>query len=137
MFLLYSLDTYTNLVKYYQNVPLDVSINWCYLHQDAEKTYSEISNMRSYWKCLKATNSRHKKKNIGDSVVTKEKSVKTTKTVCFRNEKCLTTSQALAGRDGKIFCKKRVLVKVGIPPSISDETVHRLLQKTDLKWTHF
>ena len=36
------LDTYINLVKYLQKVPLDVSINWCYLHQHAGKTYSEI-----------------------------------------------------------------------------------------------
>ena len=42
MFLLYFLDTYINLVKYLQRVPLDVSINWCYLHQDAGK----ISNMK-------------------------------------------------------------------------------------------
>ena len=72
MFLLYFLDTYINLVKYLQNVALDVSINWCYLHQDAGKTYSEISNMRSYWKYSKATICRHMKKNIGDLVVTKE-----------------------------------------------------------------
>ena len=72
MFLLYFLDTYINLVKHLQNVPLDVFINWCYLHQDAGKTYSEISNMRSYWKYSKATICRHMKKNIGDLVVTKE-----------------------------------------------------------------
>ena len=29
------------------------------------------------------------------------------------------------------------MVKAGIPPSISEETVDRALQKTDLKWTHF
>ena len=46
MFLLYFLDTYIILVKYLQTVPLDVSINWHYLDQDAGKTYSEISNMR-------------------------------------------------------------------------------------------
>ena len=50
MFLLYFLDTYINLVKYLQRVPSDASINWRYLHQDAEKTYSETSNMRSCWK---------------------------------------------------------------------------------------
>ena len=38
------------MVKYSQRVPLDVSINWRYFHQDAGKTYSEISKMRSYWK---------------------------------------------------------------------------------------
>ena len=39
MFLLYFLDTYINMVKYLQRVPLDVSINWHYLHQDAGKTW--------------------------------------------------------------------------------------------------
>ena len=29
------------------------------------------------------------------------------------------------------------MVKAGIPPSISEETVRKVLQKTDLKWTHF
>ena len=47
MFLLHFLDTYKNMAKYLQKVPLDVSINWCYLHQDAGKTYSEISKIRS------------------------------------------------------------------------------------------
>ena len=51
-----------------QRVPLDVSIHWRYLHQDAGKTYSEISKMRSYWKYSKATICRHMKKNIGDLV---------------------------------------------------------------------
>ena len=72
MFLLYFLDTYINLVKYLQRVPLDVSINWRYLHQDAGKTYSEISNMRSCWKYSKVTICRHVKKNIGDLVVMRE-----------------------------------------------------------------
>ena len=26
-----------------------VFINWRYLHQDGEKTYSEISKMKSHW----------------------------------------------------------------------------------------
>ena len=33
--------------------------------------------------------------------------------------------------------KEIVKVKVGIPRSIREETVGRVLQKTDLKWTHF
>ena len=65
MFLLYFLDTYINL-QYLQRVPLDVSINWRYLHQDAGKTYLETSNMRLYWKYSKATICRHMNKNIGD-----------------------------------------------------------------------
>ena len=89
-------------VKYLQRVPLDVSINWWYLHEDAGKTYSEISNMRSYWKYSKATICRHMKKNIWD----------------LKNIE---------------YCKKRVIVKAGIPPSISEKTVGRVLQKI-LTW---
>ena len=47
------------------------------------------------------------------------------------------TNQVLARRDRKLFCKKRVMRKAGIPSSISEETVRKVLQKTDLKWTHF
>ena len=58
------------MAKKLQRVPLDVvSIHWHYPHQDAGKTYSEISKMRSYWKYSKATICRHMKKNIGDLVV--------------------------------------------------------------------
>ena len=38
MFLLYFLDIYINMAKYLQRVPLDVSINWRFVHQDAGKT---------------------------------------------------------------------------------------------------
>ena len=34
------------MVKNLQRVPWNVPINWRYLHQDAGKTYSEISKMR-------------------------------------------------------------------------------------------
>ena len=34
------------MVKNLQRVSLDVSMNWCYLHQDARKSYVEISKMR-------------------------------------------------------------------------------------------
>ena len=67
------------------------------------------------------------KKNIGDLGVTKKYSGKTNKTVCSTKEKYLTIKQALARRNGKSFCKKRVIVKADIPSSISEETVCRLL----------
>ena len=38
---------------------------------------------------------------------------------------------------GNFPVKKRVLVNAGIPPFISEETVRKVLQKTDVKWTHF
>ena len=47
------------------------------------------------------------------------------------------TNQVLARRNRNFFCRKRVLVKAVIPPSISKETVCRVMPKTDLKWTHF
>ena len=47
------------------------------------------------------------------------------------------TNQEPARRDGKLFCKKRVMGKAGIPPSISEETVCKVVKNTDLKWTHF
>ena len=50
------------MVKYLERVPMDVSGNYSYLHQDAEKTYSQISKMRSYWKYSKANICRHMKK---------------------------------------------------------------------------
>ena len=34
-------------------------------------------------------------------------------------------------RDGKLSCKKRVILKAGIPPSIGKEAVRRVLRKTD------
>ena len=46
-------------------------------------------------------------------------------------EKYLTTNQAFVKRDGKLLCKKRVMVKAGTPPAISKETFRRVLQKTD------
>ena len=128
MFLLYFLDTYINLVKYLQRVPLDVSTNWRYLRQDAGKTYSEISKMRSYWKYSKATICRHMKKNTADLVPMKDYSGDTPKTVCSTKEKYLMTNQVLA---------RRVMVKAGIPVSISGVTVRRVLWKTGLRWTNF
>ena len=38
---------------------------------------------------------------------------------------------------GNFFVKKKVMVKAGILPSISEETFRKVVQKTDLKWTHF
>ena len=38
---------------------------------------------------------------------------------------------------GNVFVKGGVIVKAGIPPSISEETVRKVVKKTDLKWTHF
>ena len=54
-----------------QRVPLELSIHWRYLHQDARKSCLEITKMRSYGKYSKATICRHMKKSIGDLAVDK------------------------------------------------------------------
>ena len=62
--------------------------------------------MRSYRKYSKANTCRHMRKNIGDLLVKKEYSGKSTKPICLMKENSLTTNQALARRDGKFLCKK-------------------------------
>ena len=77
----------------------------------------------------------HMRKNIGDLMVTKQKSGKTTKTICLAKENNLTTNQVLARNDGKFFCKKS-------NGKSRHSTIHlqgdsgRVLQKAGLKWTH-
>ena len=44
MFSLYFLATYINMVKHLQRFPLNVSINWGYLHQDQRKTCRDIKD---------------------------------------------------------------------------------------------
>ena len=136
MFLLYFLDIYINLVKCLERVPLDVSINCCYLHKDAGKTYLEISNMR-----LEVIKNNHlqayEKEYWRLSSYERIIRGRTTKTVCSTKEKYVMTNQTLARRNGKLFCRKRDLVKVGISSCIIKETVCRVLPKTDPKWTHF
>ena len=100
MFLLYFLDTYINLVKYLQIVPLDASINWFYLHQDAGKTYLEISNMRSYWKYSKATICGHMKKNMGDNIIGHERILRKDHQNCLFHKREISYDKASA-------CKKR------------------------------
>ena len=62
-----------SMTKILQRVPLEVSIHWCYLHQDGRKTWLEISKMKSYVKHSKATICRYIVKNIGDLVPDKRK----------------------------------------------------------------
>ena len=55
----------------FTKVPLKVSIHWPYLHQDARKTWLEISKMKYYGKYSKATICRNMVKNISDLVPVK------------------------------------------------------------------
>ena len=58
---------------------------------------------------------------------------------CLFDKKEISSDKASAYREemGKVFVKRGVIVKAGIPPSSSKETVRKVVQKTDLKCTHF
>ena len=68
----------------------------------------------------------YEKKNIGDLEVMRKLSGKNTKTVCSIKEIFCNK----ASEKGNIFIKKivkKVMIKAGIPPSINEETVCRVL----------
>ena len=92
--------------------------------------------MRSYWKYSKATICRHMRKNIGDLVVDlqKNKQGRPPKLSVRQKRNILRQTKLLQEEMGN-FCVKRVMVKAGIPPSVSEETVQIVLRKACLKWT--
>ena len=108
------------MAKNLQRVSLDVSINLSYLHQDAGKTYSEISKMRSYWKYSEANIYRHMKKNIGDLVVTKDNQGRPPKLSVWQKRNILKQTKGLQEEMGN-FCVRSVMIKVEFPSSIREE----------------
>ena len=125
------------MTKNLQRVSLEVSIHWRYLHQDAGKTWFEISKMKSYGKYSKATICRHMVKNIGDLVPDKRKQNqgRPTKLSDRQKRNILRQAKVLQEEVGN-FSVKRVMVRAGIPPSISTATVRRVMKKAGLKWSH-
>ena len=125
------------MTKNLQIVSLEVSIHWCYLHQDGGKTWFEISKMKSYGKYSKATICRHMVKNIGDLVPDKRKQNqgRPTKLSDRQKRNILRQAKVLQEEVGN-FSVKRVMVRAGIPPSISTATVRRVMKKAGLKWSH-
>ena len=125
------------MTKNLQRVSLEVSIHWRYLHQDAGKTWFEISKMKSYGKYSKATICRHMVKNIGDLVPDKRKrnQGRPTKLSDRQKRNILRQAKVLQEEVGN-FSVKRVMVRAGIPPSISTATVRRVMKKAGLKWSH-
>ena len=90
--------------------------------------------MRSYWKYSKANNCRHMKNNTGGLVVTKtiredHKTIYLTKVNYYTQTKRLKDKM-------RNFYVKTVMVAAGVPPSICEETVCRVLQKAGQKWAH-
>ena len=75
------------------------------------------------------------KKNIGDLVVDLQKNNqgRPPKLSVPQKRNILRQTKLLQEEMGN-FCVKRAMVKAGIPPSISEETVQRVLRKAGLKW---
>ena len=119
--------------KVLQRVSLEVSIHWCYLHQDGRKTWLEISKMQSYGKYSKPTISGHMVKNIGVLVLDKRKQNqgRPTKLSDRQKRNILRQAKVLLEEVGN-FSVKRVMVRADIPPSISTATVHRVMRKAGL-----
>ena len=93
--------------------------------------------MKSYGKYSKATIWRHMVKNIGDLVPDKRKQNqgRPTKLSDKQKRNILCQAKVLLEEVGNLSVK-RVMVKAGIPPSISTATVRRVLKKAGLKWSH-
>ena len=122
-----------SMKKVLQRVSLEVSIHWCYLHQDGRKTWLEISKMQSYGKYSKPTISGHMVKNIGVLVLDKRKQNqgRPTKLSDRQKRNILRQAKVLLEEVGN-FSVKRVMVRADIPPSISTATVHRVMRKAGL-----
>ena len=122
-----------SMKKVLQRVSLEVSIHWCYLHQDGRKTWLEISKMQSYGKYSKPTISGHMVKNIGVLVLDKRKQNqgRPTKLSDRQKRNILRQAKVLLEEVGN-FSVKRVMVRADISPSISTATVHRVMRKAGL-----
>ena len=126
------------MLKNLQIVSLGRSIDWRYLHEDAGKIYSEILKMRSYCKYSTAVICRHMKKNIGDLEVNLQKNnQERPPKLSVGQKRIILRKTELFQEEMRNVCVKRVMVKAGIPPSISDKTLRRVLQKAGLKWVCF
>ena len=121
--------------KVLQRVPLEIPVHWRHLHQDGRNTWLESSKMESYGKYSKATICRHMVKNIGDLVLHKRKKIQQGPAKLYYRQKRNILRQAKVHQEEvENFSVKKIMVKAGIPPSISTATVCSVLRKAVLKW---
>ena len=125
------------MTKTLQRVPLEVSIHLHYLHQDAGKTWSEISKMKSYGKFSKATICRHMVKKIDDIVPDKRKNNQGRPSkLSERQKRNILRQTTVLQKELGNFSIKRVMMRAGVPPTISAKTVGRVMKKPGMKWCH-
>ena len=116
-----------------QRVPLEVSIHWRYLRQDTGKSCLEIAKIRSYGMYSKAI-CRHMKKSIGDLAIDKRKENQgRSPKLSVRQKRNIIRHTKILQEEIGIFCVKSIKVRDGIPRSVSDETVCRVLKKAGIK----
>ena len=93
--------------------------------------------MKSCGKYSKATICRHMVKRFGDLVPDKRKQNQDRPTKLSDRQKRNHLSQVeVLQEEARNFSMKRVMVRGGIPPSISTATVRRVMRKVRLKWKH-
>ena len=93
--------------------------------------------MKSCEKYSKAIICRHMLKNIGDLVPDKRKENQGRRTKLSERQKrnILRQAKVLQEEVGNVSMKS-IMVRAGIPPSISTATVRRVTKKAGLKWSH-
>ena len=76
-------------------------------------------------------------KNIGDLVADKQKQNQGRRTKLSERQKrnILHQAKVLQEEVGNVSLKS-IMVRAGIPPSISTATVRRVMKKAGLKWSH-
>ena len=96
-----------------------------------------MSKMKLYGKYSKVTICRQMVENIGDLIPDKRKQNqgRPTKLSDRQKRNILRQAKVLQEEVGN-FSVKRVMMRTGILPSISTETVHRVMKKAGLKWSH-
>ena len=76
-------------------------------------------------------------KKIGDLVLDKRKQNQgRPATLSDRQKRNILRQAKVLQEEVGNFSLKRVMVRAGIPPSISTATVRRVMRKTGLKWSH-
>ena len=103
-------------------VPIQVSLHWRYLHQDANYKWHQIKAKKEYRQYSKATICRHMNKSIADLVVDKRKRNKgRPRKLSCRDERNILRQVELLRNSIGYFTTKRIKVSAGLVGRVSDE----------------
>ena len=119
------------MAEYLQRVPLDASINWCHLHQIARKIIQKHQIWDNTGSIQKHLSAGIWKRILETYWLQKDNQRRPPKLSFQQNKNILRQTKRLWEEMGNFYVKKRVMIKVGILPSISKETNLKVLRKTD------